>query len=76
MGVFMKSILLLLSLSICLATAADAKPKKSFNRADFTDAQKAEIYKRALESCRKTHGAQLHNVEVNYQYNRVICWSY
>jgi hypothetical protein len=72
----MKSILLLLSLSICLATAADAKPKKSFNRADFTDAQKAEIYKRALALCRKEYGDQLHNVEVNYTNVTINCLHY
>jgi hypothetical protein len=60
---------------ISTAAAAD-KAKKAYNRSDFTDAQKAEIYARALADCRKRHGAQLHNVEINYKYNRVICWSY
>jgi hypothetical protein len=74
----MKSILTILFISIALASAssAGAKPKKSFNRADFTEAQKAEIFKRALALCRKKYGDQLHNAEVNYSNNTINCLHY
>jgi hypothetical protein len=77
-GAIMKSILTILCISITLviATSASAKPKKSYNRADFTEAQKAEIFKRALALCRKKYGDQLHNAEVNYTNNTINCLHY
>lgn len=65
-----------LSVGLFAGSAEAGKIKKTYDRSSFTAEQKAKIYARAFADCRKKYGAQLHNVEINYKYNRVICWSY
>jgi hypothetical protein len=64
-----------MSCSLILTTSPEAF-SKSFKRAQFTKAQQAEIFKRALAGCRKKYGDRLHNVEVNYSRGYSTCYIY
>ncbi len=73
----MKKLVMTASLAtlITLTMSPDvfAKPKK---RSDYSKEQQAAIFKRALANCRKQYGERLHNVEVNYTKDSVICYIY
>ncbi len=68
------SLFAVLTSGTLVAEDALAATKKFRKRSEISSAERAIIYKSALNQCRKKYGARLHHVEVEYQYGRYFCY--
>jgi hypothetical protein len=72
----MKTKLFAMSFAIVMAAASSDAYSKSYKRSQFSKAEQAKIFAKALAGCRKKYGDRLHNVEVNYAKGYSTCYIY
>ena len=66
---------IILGLGLADADAATKKKPAPKSRDNYTAEQRKQIYENAWKQCRKKY-AMVERVEVNYQYNRIMCYTH